>query len=286
MRLVVVSGLSGAGKSVVLQALADMGFYCVDNLPVPLLANLVNTLSEGAGYDRVAVGVDARERRYLADFPEVKAVLSAQGCQLEVVFLEAPEDVLVRRYAETRRKHPMGELPEAIGRERAVLQLVRDEADWIADTGSWSGRELRQRVRDRFQVSGTVTLALMSFGFRNGVPGEADFVFDCRFLPNPYGDPKLRPMTGLQAPVADYVMARPEAVGLLEHAEAMLRYVAPLATAEGRSYLTFAFGCTGGQHRSVTLVERMKKRLEGAPLGITPTPRVVVRHREIARGLG
>lgn len=281
MDLLVVSGQSGAGKSTSLHALEDLGYYCVDNVPVPLLSDLVDLVHRTDETRRVAVGIDARETAYLESFPEVHRKLRAAGHGVEILFFEAPVDVLVRRYSETRRKHPMGELPGAIERERALLAPIRTQAGATIDTGNLTGRQLRQLVRDRYGVRGALRLVLMSFGFRMGVPTESDLVLDARFLSNPFDDPDLRPLTGLHEPVSRYVLDQPDAQTLLDQAEALVRFVVPRSAAEGRSYLTVAIGCTGGQHRSVALIEELEHRLaEGAPLG-DPAASVVVRHRDV-----
>jgi len=261
MRVLIVSGLSGAGKSTCLDALEDLGDYCIDNIPAPLLPQLVALLQSHGEARRVVVGIDAREAEYLDDFEGVVEALAQQGHEVQLLFLEASVDVLVRRYSETRRMHPMGELPEAVGREQAVLGRVRKLAGATIDTSLLSGRQLRQLVRDRFASGAGLRLVLMSFGFRNGLPSEADLVLDARFLLNPYDHAELRPLSGLQAPVSRFVLAQPDAQELLDRAESLIRFTAPRALREGRSYLTVALGCTGGQHRSVSLVEELHRRL-------------------------
>lgn len=283
MDVLVVTGMSGAGKSTSLDALEDMGFYCVDNVPIPLLPQLIELAQRTDDTRRVAVGVDAREGAYLGEFPNVAKTLGEQGHGVEILFLEAPVEVLVRRYSETRRKHPMGELPGAIERELTRLDAVRVLADSTVDTGNLTGRQLRQLVRDRYGGRGTLRLVLMSFGFRNGVPSEADLVFDARFLDNPHDYPDLRPLTGLEQPVSEFVLGQDDAQTLLQHVVNIVSFVAPRSAREGRSYLTVAVGCTGGQHRSVALVERIHTTLSDVEFE-DPAPSVIVRHREIGRG--
>lgn len=282
MEVLVVTGLSGAGKSTALAALEDLGFYCADNVPVPLLPALLEILRESDGERRVAVGVDARESALLRHFPGVQAELGQAGHRVEILFLDAPDDVLVRRYSETRRKHPMGELPQAIQLERAVLSAFKGRSSALIDTGNLRARELRQMIRDRYGTRGVLHLVLMSFGFKAGLPAVADLVFDTRFLANPYDVPDLRPLGGLDGPVADYVLGQPDAQTLLVHVAGLLRFIVPRSVREGRSYLTVALGCTGGQHRSVALTEALVTRLQqGEPLS-RPPPQFVVRHRDLA----
>lgn len=282
MEVLVVTGLSGAGKSTALAALEDLGFYCADNVPVPLLPALLQCLASTDAERRVAVGVDAREEALLRHFPGVQGELIAGGHRVEILFLEAPDDVLVRRYTETRRKHPMGELPQAIALERAVMTGFKARTTATIDTGNLRARELRQMIRDRFAARGVLHLVFMSFGFKSGLPAVADVVLDVRFLANPYDVHELRPLGGLDRRVADYVLCQPDAQTLLEHLEGLLRFMVPRSVREGRSYLTVALGCTGGQHRSVALTEALVTRLQqGEPLS-RPPPQIVVRHRDLA----
>ncbi len=285
MEILVVTGMSGAGKSTALAALEDLGFYCADNVPVPLLPQLAQLLVETDADRRAAVGVDAREDSLLRHFSGVHAQLVAAGHRVEILFLDAPDDVLLRRYSETRRKHPMGELPAAIQRERELMLGFRARTTATLDTGTLRARELRHMIRDRYGgASGLLHMVLMSFGFKSGVPTVADMIFDLRFLQNPYDVPELRPQTGLDAPVAAYVLGQPDAQVLLDHLEGLLRFVVPRSVREGRSHLTVALGCTGGQHRSVAMIQALAERLlsprEGALL-TRPPPRIVVRHRDL-----
>lgn len=282
MDLLVVTGLSGAGKSTALRALEDAGYYCVDNLPVPLLPELLATLG-AATRQAVAVGIDAREPTHLDRFPAVLERLRAGGHRVEIMFLEAPTSVLLRRYAETRRRHPLGAIPDGIELERQRLRELRDRATDTFDTANLTGRQLRQLVAERYRGDGMLSVGLMSFGFKNGVPPEADLVFDVRFLANPFDVPELRPLSGFDAPVARFVLEQPDATAILERIEDLLRFMVPRTTREGRSSLTVAVGCTGGQHRSVALVEALARRLAaGAPLG-APAPRTSVRHRDVGK---
>ena len=283
LRAVVVSGLSGSGKSTALRVLEDLGFYCIDNLPVALMPRFLE-LWESSREDvgRVALGIDVRERRFLHEVPRVFDELRAGGVQLEVLYLEASDDVLVRRFSETRRPHPAadgGSLADGIRREREALGTLRGMADRIIDTSAFTVHELRAALRARLETpeSGAMTISLVSFGYKYGLPTDADLALDCRFLPNPFFVEDLRPKTGLDHAVAEYVLGRPDATEFLEHVLALLRFTLPRYQHEGKSYLTIAIGCTGGRHRSVVLVEALRERL--AALG----HRVLVRHRDLER---
>jgi RNase adapter protein RapZ len=282
--LVVISGLSGAGKSTVLRTIEDLGAYCVDNVPIPLLPDLIRLVAGSDERRLVCVCVDAREAEYLAEFAGIHRRLREEGHRVSVLFIEAGNDVLVRRYSETRRMHPMGELPGAIDRERELLRPIRDMSERPIDTSTLGGRQLRQLIRDRFASRGTgaLRLALMSFGFRAGIPSEADVVLDCRFLDNPNDVESLRPLSGLHEPVVKYVLDQADAQTLLDQAEGLVRFMVPRSVAEGRSYLTVAIGCTGGQHRSVALVEALEDRLAAGPPFEGIAPRFIVRHRDVA----
>lgn len=282
MDLTVISGLSGGGKTTALHALEDLGVYCVDNCPVPLLPELVELAKKSDGGRPIAVCVDAREANYLAQFEPVMAKLEQLGVGVQVLFIEAARDVLVRRYAETRRMHPMGELPDAIDRERDAVAPIRARATTTIDTSTLTGRQLRNLIRDRYAGGGTgaMRVVLQSFAYKRGVPSEADIVLDSRFLANPFEHAELRPLSGLHEPVSRFVLGQPDAQELLRIVESLVRFAVPRSSAEGRSYLTIAIGCTGGQHRSVALVEELKRRLASG--GEAPV-RVVVRHRDVGR---
>lgn len=285
MELLVVTGMSGAGKSTALAALADIGFYCVDNIPVPLLPQLVALLAAGAQRRPIAVGIDVREVDYLGAFPSIHHQLAAAGHRVEILFLDAPDDVLVRRFTETRRRHPLGELPDAITAERASLRSLKARTTATIDTGTLRARELRQMIRDRYSLDSVLHLVLVSFGFKTGLPSFADLVLDVRFLANPYDVPELRPRTGLEPQVAAYVLDQEDARAFLGHVEGLLRFIVPRSVREGRSYLTVALGCTGGQHRSVALTEALALRLSGGEPLSRPPPQLVVRHRDLPQPL-
>jgi len=262
LRVVVVTGLSGSGKSTAIRGLEDLGFYCIDNLPVALIPRFVE-LWESSGEDvtRVALGIDVRERRLLAEFPRMCSELRQSGVELEVLYLEATDDVLVRRFSETRRPHPAaegGSLADGIRREREKLRAAL--------------RELIERAGP-----GTMTVSLVSFGYKYGLPSDADLAIDCRFLPDPFFVEELRHRTGTDPAVAEYVLARDETEEFLQRLTDFLDFALPRYLREGKSYLTIALGCTGGRHRSVVLVEELRRRL--AARGHA----VLLRHRDAER---
>ncbi len=283
LRLVVVTGLSGSGKSTAIKVLEDLGFYCIDNLPVALIPRFVEVWeSSSEEVRRVALGLDVRERHFLDEFPRIFEELRARGVALEVLYLEASDDVLVRRFSETRRPHPAaggGILADGIRREREKLRPLREVASRILDTSALTVHELRSALRDLVErpEAGTMTIALVSFGYKYGLPTDADLALDCRFLPNPFFVEELRARTGADAAVADWVLRREESQEFLGRVLDLLAFTLPLYQREGKSYLTIALGCTGGRHRSVVLVEELSRRL--AERG----HRVLVRHRDADR---
>jgi UPF0042 nucleotide-binding protein len=283
LHAVVVTGLSGSGKSTALRVLEDLGFYCVDNLPVALLPRFVE-LWESSREDvhRVAFGIDARERLFHGGFEAAFDEIRRLGVRLEVMYLEASDEVLVRRFSETRRPHPgapSGTVEDGIRREREALRALREVADRIVDTSALTVHELRAALRDMLARLATpaLTVSLVSFGYKYGLPTDADLAFDCRFLPNPFFVDELRQKTGLDPAVTDYVLKRDDTQEFLQHLDALLTFALPRYQREGKSYLTIAIGCTGGRHRSVTLVEALRHRLEAA--GVS----VLVRHRDVER---
>jgi len=282
MHLIVVTGLSGAGKSTALTALADVGYDCVDNLPAVLLRDLLRVMKERDG-ERVAVGIDARDRAHLERFPAIRDELQAEGQQVEVLFLDATNEELIRRFSETRRMHPLGRIPEALDKERSVLAPLRSHTTTVVDTSNLRGRQLRTLVRERYGSAGALTVSLMSFGFKNGTPVEADLMFDVRFLQNPYDVPKLRPLSGFDQPVRDYVLGQDDALAIAERIEDWIRFQVPRSMREGRSYLTVAIGCTGGQHRSVALVRELERRLSQGPPLSDPPAVLGTSHRDVQR---
>ena len=283
LQLVVVTGLSGSGKSTAIHVLEDLGFYCIDNLPVALIPRVVELWeSSQEEVRRVALGVDVRERHFLEEVPSVFADLRARGVALEVIYLEASDDVLLRRFSETRRPHPAadgGGLADGIRRERDKLRAVREASDRILDTSALTVHELRAALRDLLERTdaGTMTIALVSFGYKYGLPTDADLVFDCRFLPNPFFVEDLRHRVGTDKAVADYVLKRDETQDFLRHMLGLLDFTLPHYQHEGKSYLTIAIGCTGGRHRSIALVEELKRVLTERG------HRVLARHRDVER---
>jgi UPF0042 nucleotide-binding protein len=268
--LVILTGMSGAGKASALKAFEDLGYYSVDNLPLDLIPSFADLVRSSAEIQRAALVIDVREGIRLERFPsilkKVRKVLATR-----VVFLEAADESLVRRFSETRRPHPMGReetVIESIRAERKRLDPIRNVADIVLDTTKFNVHELRAHINTQFEERGTternLTISSMSFGFKNGVPTDADLVFDVRFLPNPHFVPEFRELTGKHPKVAAYVQGFPQTKEFLKKTEELLEFLLPHYIQEGKSYLTVAFGCTGGQHRSVFIAEEMKRRLESA----------------------
>ncbi len=282
--MVIISGLSGSGKSVALHALEDMDFYCIDNLPIGLLVAFANELHERnlANSDKVAAGIDARNRGdQLERFPKIIAGLRERGIDCKILFLQADDATLLKRFSETRRKHPLSNsrtpLADAIERERELLAPIAANADLFIDTSRTNVHQLRELVMESIGKTHNkgFSLLLRSFGYKHGIPADADFVFDARCLPNPHWQPDLRSKTGLDKEVADYLETQPVVAEYREQIEQFLKRWIPEFKADNRSYLSIAIGCTGGQHRSVYLVDGLAGRL-GDSLG-----EVVVRHREL-----
>jgi len=266
--LIIITGMSGSGKLSSLKAFEDLGYYAVDNLPLELIPHFADIILQSNKIVRAAMVVDVRESSRLDRFPDVLKSLRKKVNVL-VLFLDASDDVLVRRFSETRRPHPIGrdqQIPLAIAAERHLLDPLRNVADVILDTSKFNVHELRAHVNSQFhrgaKEKDTLLLASTSFGFKNGVPADADLVFDVRFLPNPHFVPEFRKLTGRDARVAEYVLNFPQTKEFLKKAEEMLVFLLPHYIQEGKSYLTVAFGCTGGQHRSVFIAEEMRRRLE------------------------
>lgn len=267
-RLVVLTGLSGAGKSVALRALEDLDFYCVDNLPVALIPDLMDSARGGrADYPRVAVGVDARNRpEDLAELPRILARLIADGFDTQLVFLDTRDDILIKRFSDTRRRHPLatGEraLADAIALERHLLRPLSAIADLSVDTSDMNVHHLRRLVGTEVGRHGLRLIVLLeSFAYRRGVPGDADFVFDARFLPNPHWVPALRPLSGRDPEVRSYFESEAAVGEYVEQIRTLVSHALPRIEADDRAYLTLAVGCTGGRHRSVYIVERLAEWL-------------------------
>ncbi len=284
MRIVVVTGISGSGKSIAINVLEDDGFFCIDNLPAKFMLEVIGSLQQ-QGYDRVAVSTDARSGESVGDLKQIIGGLARGGHDVKVVFLNARTDTLVQRYSETRRRHPLatqaaqdGSAPtllESIDRERELMSPVEDLGVSI-DTSDLHPNVLRQWVRDVVGMErAPVTLLFESFAFKYGVPLDADLVFDVRCLPNPYYTAQLRPLSGLDEPVAQYLSEVPSVQRMIDHIGHFLQTWLPSYVQENRSYLTVAIGCTGGQHRSVYIVEQLAQRFR-------TTERVLVRHRALA----
>ncbi len=270
-QVVILSGVSGSGKTTALRAMEDAGFYCVDNFPIVFLEKLLELSGHTAGeVSRIALVVDAREPRFLSDAPQAIEQVRQKGNDVQVLFFDASDDSLVRRYSETRRRHPLagegGTVPDGIAAERRALADLKALADEVIDTTTLNVHELKRLVTRRFAAGhgARLGLTLVSFGFRFGVPTHADMVLDVRFLPNPYFIPELKPHPGTDPRVAGFVLGQPDAKAFLERLTELLGFLLPRYRAEGKSYLTIAIGCTGGKHRSVALAAALADRLEEA----------------------
>jgi UPF0042 nucleotide-binding protein len=282
LRLIIITGLSGAGKSWAIKCFEDMGYYCVDNLPTTLIPTFAELCTHSTRrIARIALGVDIREREYLAPIVEVLSELRAAGHHTEVLFLEASEEALVRRYHETRRRHPVssGSLLDGIREEKKLLANLRELADRVIDTSQITVHELRKRLVELYgeAASPGLSVNLLSFGYKFGVPYEADLVFDCRFLPNPFFVDALKAQDGRTPAVRRYVVEQPDGRELITRLRDLLGYLLPHYQREGKAYLTVAVGCTGGRHRSVALVEELRGCVEahGVPVNVT--------HRDVDR---
>lgn len=277
MKIVLISGLSGSGKSVALRQMEDSGYFCVDNLPLEMLPALVSYHIERADETELAVSVDVRSGIDIAQVREQIAYLRGLGHRVEVLFVEAEEGVLVRRFSETRRGHPLSNqdmtLLESLKKEREWLFPLKEIA-YCIDTSQMNAQQLRQAVRQWLKVERTGLLVILeSFGFKYGVPANADFMFDMRSLPNPYYDSELRPYTGMDKPVWDYLDGQPLVQEMVGDIERFVTHWLPRLEEESRSYVTVAIGCTGGQHRSVYVVEKLARRLKGRY-------ELLIRHRQ------
>ena len=282
--IIVVSGLSGSGKSYAIKCLEDMGFFCVDNLPTALIPKFVELCAQSdKGLSRAALGVDIRERDLSGNFSRLYDELKGAGYGLEVLFLDASDEVLVRRFSETRRPHPLAKditLVEAIRLERQLMEEVRKKADKIIDTTALTVHQLKDELAKHYhpgQGGNGLTVSVMSFGFKHGVPYDADLVFDVRFLPNPNFVPGLKELTGREKPVQDFIRKKDETAGFMRKLKGLLDYLLPLYKKEGKTYLTIAFGCTGGRHRSVAVAEFLKDRMK------VGGSEIIVRHRDIEK---
>ena len=270
MRLVIVTGMSGAGKSTAMKMMEDMGFFCIDNLPIPLLDKLVDfTKSFDTQQKKIAIGIDARSGKSLDSLNTVLDELSKKDIKYEILFLDAEDNVLVKRYKETRRSHPLahGErVDKGIRRERCKLEYLKEKADYIIDTSRLLTRELKtelERIFVKNEEFNSLYVTILSFGFEYGIPADSDIVMDVRFLPNPYYVDGLRPKTGNDVEIQQYVMQFPEAKEFLDKLENLVSFLIPHYIDEGKNQLVISIGCTGGKHRSVTLANELYKRLDG-----------------------
>lgn len=284
--LVVVSGLAGAGKSAALNSLEDLGYYCVDNLPSALMSKFADLCEKtGNAVDRAALVIDARTYVFVGKFAEAYEELQARAESVELVFLDADDAVLQQRYSETRRPHPWAGdegILAGIRKERELLEPIRSLSTRVIDTSRFTPHDLREFL---FELYGSAnderaTIRVVSFAFRSGLPKNADLVFDVRFLPNPNYVPDLKLLSGMDRPVSQYVESRPETREFLNHIGRLLRFVVPRLGSKGRAYLTLAFGCTGGRHRSVAIASRVAQDLEGMGYSVT------LSHRELVRAAG
>jgi UPF0042 nucleotide-binding protein len=280
--IVVVTGLSGSGKTVAIRALEDRGFFCIDNLPVALIPKFIELcLGYGEGIRRIALGVDLRAGQFLQSWPEVLTGLRSVGHHVEVIFIDAADEVLLHRFSETRRPHPLagdGPIQEGIARERKAMEEMRALADKVIDTSNLNVHELKKAIEEQFGHGVSprkMNLFLTSFGYKYGIPSDADIVLDCRFLPNPFFVHGLREKKGLEPEVVEFVLKLDETHAFLDRLYALLEFTLPQYVREGKSSLTLALGCTGGKHRSVVLIEELRKRFGGESF------RMHVKHRDI-----
>jgi len=283
-RVVIITGLSGAGKSNALQAFEDAGYFCIDNLPPRMIPAVMETTAQGnGGPDGVVVVMDIRGRRYFGEELErnLEAVEREKGWEHRILFIDSDDPTLVRRYKESRRPHPAarnGDVLEAIRRERRDLANVREMADLVVDTSGYSALDARLRFKKLAEsFSSRMTVSLLSFGFKHGTPLDVDTLLDVRFLPNPHYDPELRPMTGHDAPVREEVLGSQDCQEFLEKSAGLLSFLIPRYAAEGKTYFTLGVGCTGGRHRSVAITEELAKRLKQENAEID----LFVRHRDV-----
>ncbi|MCI7193700.1 RNase adapter RapZ [bacterium] len=285
MNFLIVTGLSGAGKSMAVNALEDIGFFCIDNIPAGLLPRILDFAQQGENQlSRVAVVMDVRGLRSVEETRKALDALDEKKMPYDILFLDANDNTIRRRYKETRRVHPMTitegiSITEAIAKEREILQPLRERAKYVIDTSMLSAAQNRERVCGLFLNKGecSMSLSVVSFGFKYGLPQEADIVFDVRCLPNPFYVPELKNLTGIDQAVVDYVMAAPESQELLRRIESFLEYALPLYVKEGKSQLMIAVGCTGGKHRSITFARKIGEYCQ--KLGYQPS----VQHRDAKR---
>ncbi len=283
IQLVVLTGPSGAGKSTAIKVLEDIGFFCVDNLPVTLLPKFLDLIAQSREIARVAIVVDARERGFLKEFPSIYRAIKEEGYRGELIYLDADDNALVRRFSETRRRHPLTDVDnplEGIAKERELLDELKASADRIIDTTHFTVHQLKEYIREYFSTpvdEDRMILNLLSFGYRYGLPADADMVMDVRFLPNPYFVDEFKGLDGRDERVREFVFHRKETEEFVDRFKGLLNYLVPLYWKEGKAYLTIAVGCTGGKHRSVAIVERLSKELNDIPVDVRR------RHRDIEK---
>ena len=264
-RVLIITGLSGSGKTVALRSVEDADFFCVDNLPVSLISSLITKISGQAGTKNIAVGVDIREKEFLSGIDRVLKTIRSK-CQVEILFLEADTDILIRRFKETRRPHPLvGEIEDAIVSEQKILAPLKQNANRIIDTSSLSPHQLRKLVSSMYasaKEQKDLAVSLISFGFKYGIPQNIDLLFDVRFLPNPYFIPSLKDLNGTDKQVANFIFQYAETRKFIRKIKDLLDFLVPLYIREGKSYLSIAFGCTGGMHRSPALIEEISRLIK------------------------
>ena len=264
-RVLIITGLSGSGKTVALRSVEDTDFFCVDNLPVSLISSLITKISGQAGTKNIAVGVDIREKEFLSGLDRALRAIRSK-CQLEILFLEADTDILIRRFKETRRPHPLGgEIEDAIVSEQKILAPLKHKADRIIDTSSLSPHQLRKLVSSMYasaKEQKDLAVSLISFGFKYGIPQNIDLLFDVRFLPNPFFIPLLKDLNGTDKRVSNFIFQHAETKEFIKKIKDLLDFLVPLYIREGKSYLSIAFGCTGGMHRSPALIEKISRLIQ------------------------
>jgi RNase adapter protein RapZ len=270
--IVIITGLSGSGKTVALRALEDAGFFCVDNLPVALIDSFASEISKNSGIKKMGIGIDIREKGFLSDIDHVLLLLKKKY-RTEILFLEAEQDVLLRRFKETRRPHPLeGNIEDAIRTERERLNILREAADRIIDTSSFTPHQLRRFITGFYSKQTgrkAMTVVLISFGFKFGAPQNIDLLFDVRFLPNPHFIPALKPFRGTDKAVSDFVLKNKTTKAYMNKIKALIDFLIPHYIKEGRAYLTIGIGCTGGKHRSPAIVEKLKGSLKKHPVDLS-----------------
>lgn len=284
IRFVIVTGMSGAGRNSVLRMLEDMGYFCIDNLPVRMIPKLTKVfISESKSMDRVALGIDIRNLQGLSELGDILGEMKEAGYRYEILFLEADSKVLVKRYKETRRNHPLalqGRVDKAIEEERKELAPIKKKADYILDTSHMLVRDLKQEIDKIFldkEEYQNFFVTILSFGFKYGIPSDSDLVFDVRFLPNPYYIPELKPQTGNDRDVYEYVMDSEQAGVFLKQLYQMIRFLIPNYILEGKNQIVISIGCTGGKHRSVTIANALGKKMQELPYSLK------IEHRDIEK---